>query len=126
MENPEWNDGPTRQHVEEGSSLPSNVEVMEEWTVSHHKLEELEGRHAAEPLLKSDGSRRFVLFPIQEPEVSFSVETLWTSAPRFIELDAALGVKEACRHRLPRWHALHLTSRLRRISLPRSYTLWNQ
>ena len=38
-------------------------------TVSDHKLAELAGRHAVEPLLK-ENPNRFVLFPIEDNEVS--------------------------------------------------------
>ena len=38
-------------------------------TVSEHKLDELAGRHAEEPLLK-ENPRRYVLFPIEDAEVS--------------------------------------------------------
>ena len=37
--------------------------------VSKHKLDELAGRHAEEPLLKENPGR-FVLFPIQDNDVS--------------------------------------------------------
>ena len=46
-------------------------------SISEHKRDELEGRHAEEPLLK-DNPRRFVLFPIKEPEVSrFISSSTW-------------------------------------------------
>jgi hypothetical protein len=37
--------------------------------VSEHKLAELAGRHAEEPLLK-ENPHRYVLFPIQDADVS--------------------------------------------------------
>ncbi|KAL7467163.1 hypothetical protein ACHAXS_007414 [Conticribra weissflogii] len=37
-------------------------------SMSQHKLDELQGRHLEEPLL-TNSKRRFVLFPIQEPDV---------------------------------------------------------
>ena len=40
--------------------------------VSKHKLDELAGRHAEEPLLKENPGR-FVLFPIQDNDVSIHV-----------------------------------------------------
>lgn len=39
---------------------------------SDHKIEEENGLHAEEPLLK-ENPQRFVLFPIEDNEVSFSV-----------------------------------------------------
>lgn len=41
-------------------------------TISEHKLAELEGRHMVEPLLKENPSR-FVLFPIEDNEVSMII-----------------------------------------------------
>ncbi len=38
-------------------------------SISDHKLDELAGRHAVEPLLK-ENPNRFVLFPIEDNEVS--------------------------------------------------------
>lgn len=45
-------------------------------SISEHKIAELEGRHAEEPLLRENPGR-FVLFPIKEPEVSryFTIST---------------------------------------------------
>ena len=48
--------------------------------VSKHKLDELAGRHLEEPLLKENPGR-FVLFPIQDNEVSVHT-THVMSAPR--------------------------------------------
>jgi hypothetical protein len=50
--------------VPESSSFP-----REEVQVSEHKLAELAGRHAEEPLLK-ENPHRYVLFPIQDTDVS--------------------------------------------------------
>lgn len=41
-------------------------------SISEHKLDELAGRHAVEPLLK-ENPNRFVLFPIEDNEVSARV-----------------------------------------------------
>ena len=51
-------DGPT------SSSFPRENNL-----VSEHKLAELAGLHAEEPLLK-ENPHRYVLFPIEEPDVS--------------------------------------------------------
>lgn len=64
---PEPADSPS---VSSGSSVDSlddtnNKQVQ----VSKHKLDELAGRHLEEPLLKENPGR-FVLFPIQDNEVS--------------------------------------------------------
>lgn len=40
----------------------------EDATMSQHKLDEVQGQHLEEPLLMNN-ERRFVLFPIQEPDV---------------------------------------------------------
>ena len=40
-------------------------------SISEHKLDELAGRHSIEPLLK-ENPNRFVLFPIEDNEVSYS------------------------------------------------------
>lgn len=44
--------------------------------VSKHKLDELAGRHAEEPLLKENPGR-FVLFPIQDNDVSTCIHIIY-------------------------------------------------
>jgi len=66
---PEPADSPS---VSSGSSVDSLDEsniVSKNVQVSKHKLDELAGRHVEEPLLKENPGR-FVLFPIQDNEVS--------------------------------------------------------
>lgn len=67
---PEPADSPS---VSSGSSVDSlddtHVVNSKQVQVSKHKLDELAGRHLEEPLLKENPGR-FVLFPIQDNEVS--------------------------------------------------------
>lgn len=57
------------------SSVSSSDELspisgfQRESSISEHKLDELAGRHVEEPLLK-ENPQRFVLFPIEDNEVS--------------------------------------------------------
>ena len=67
---PELADCPS---ISSGSSMDSlddttNV-INRDVQVSKHKLDELAGRHSEEPLLKENPGR-FVLFPIQDNDVS--------------------------------------------------------
>ena len=59
--------------VSSDASSASSDEITsfhrEEPSISEHKLDELAGRHAVEPLLK-ENPNRFVLFPIEDNEVS--------------------------------------------------------
>ena len=50
-------------------STPTNDSSSKHIVVSEHKRAELDGLHDDEPLLK-DNPNRFVLFPIQHPDVS--------------------------------------------------------
>jgi hypothetical protein len=53
----------------DSSSSSSVASEIESSLVSVHKIAELEGRHAEEPLLR-ENPNRFVLFPIQDADVS--------------------------------------------------------
>ena len=70
---PEPADSPS---VSSGSSADSlddtNDIVSKQVQVSKHKLDELAGRHVEEPLLRENPGR-FVLFPIQDNEVSVHI-----------------------------------------------------
>ena len=69
---PEPADSPS---VSSGSSVDSLDETnigSKQVQVSKHKLDELAGRHLEEPLLKENPGR-FVLFPIQDNEVSVHI-----------------------------------------------------
>lgn len=67
---PEPADSPS---VSSGSSADSlddtNADNKQLVQISKHKADELAGRHAVEPLLKENPGR-FVLFPIQDNDVS--------------------------------------------------------
>ena len=62
------------------SADPNDADVYDSATkdavnsivITEHKRAELEGRHAEEPLLK-ENPNRFVLFPIQDAEVSIAI-----------------------------------------------------
>lgn len=63
--------------VSSGSSVDSlddttNIVNSKQVQISKHKLDELAGRHLEEPLLKENPGR-FVLFPIQDNEVSVHI-----------------------------------------------------
>ena len=66
---PEPTDSPSVSSESSGSSLEDANANGKQLQVSKHKLDELAGRHAEEPLLKENPGR-FVLFPIQDNEVS--------------------------------------------------------
>lgn len=53
-------------------SNTANITDAAEMMVSEHKMAEMEGRHLEEPLLK-DNPGRFVLFPIQDADVSYII-----------------------------------------------------
>ena len=70
---PEPADSPSVSSGSSVDSLDNTTEVTNKQVqVSKHKLDELAGRHAEEPLLKENPGR-FVLFPIQDNDVSTHV-----------------------------------------------------
>ncbi|KAL7543906.1 hypothetical protein ACHAWF_007481 [Thalassiosira exigua] len=76
---------------DEALSRPSSPQ--QEAPVSDHKLDELMGRHEEEPLLKENPGR-FVLFPIQDPEIwqmyKKAEASFWTAE----EIDLACDLKD--------------------------------
>jgi hypothetical protein len=66
---PEPADSPSVSSGSSVGSLDDTNVVNKQVHVSKHKLDELAGRHLEEPLLKENPGR-FVLFPIQDNDVS--------------------------------------------------------
>ena len=111
-EDDDANDSPSRSPAAAGPSIPMNLSAENlqskfdngdnnknnnsrstEVVISEHKQAELDGRHLEEPLLKENPGR-FVLFPIQEPEVwamyKKAEASFWTAE----EIDLASDLKD--------------------------------